>query len=108
MLATSMLVTMLNRSSSALTPARHGGAQSPVSPAQPFGFAHASASVVRTRAMHKMLCYGAQMRSIDEGGEVPAWLACAARSEIAAAGGGGTPPTGFFMPDKSVVGWVAD
>ena len=43
----------------------------------------------------------ATMRSVDEGGEVPAWLACAPRAEIGAA-------PGFYMPDKSVVGWVAD
>ena len=43
----------------------------------------------------------ATMRSVDEGGEVPAWLACAPRAEIGAA-------PGFYLPDKSVVGWVAD
>ena len=42
----------------------------------------------------------AEMRSIDEGGEVPAWLACGDRSGITS--------TGFFMPDRSVVSWVAD
>ena len=42
----------------------------------------------------------AEMRSIDEGGEVPAWLACGDRSGITS--------TGFFMPDRSVVWWVAD
>lgn len=42
----------------------------------------------------------ASLRSIDEGGEVPAWLACGARSEITCAG--------FYMPDRSVVSWAAD
>ena len=42
-----------------------------------------------------------EARRVDEGGEVPAWLACAPRAEIGAA-------PGFYLPDKSVVGWVAD
>lgn len=43
----------------------------------------------------------AEMRTIDEGGEVPAWLSVGARGELS----GGK---GFYMPDKSVVSWVAD
>ena len=43
----------------------------------------------------------AALRSVDEGGEVPAWLACADRSEV-----GGR--AGFWMPDKTCVPWVAD
>ena len=42
----------------------------------------------------------AQLRTIDEGGEVPAWLACGPRAEITS--------TGFYLPDRSVVSWVAD
>lgn len=44
----------------------------------------------------------ADMRTPYEGGEVPAWLAVGNRAEIGAMG------PGFFMPDKSCVGWVAD
>lgn len=47
----------------------------------------------------------ATMRSIDEGGEVPAWLACGDRASIDEVGGG---ESGFFMPDRSCVGWVAE
>jgi len=42
----------------------------------------------------------ADMRTIDEGGEMPAWLACGDRADMGA--------TGFYMPDRSVVSWVAD
>ena len=44
----------------------------------------------------------AVMRSIDEGGEVPAWLAVGDRAAISRGKGG------FFMPDKSSAAWVAD
>ena len=46
----------------------------------------------------------ATMRSVDQGGEVPAWLAVGDRAAI-------SPNKGrFFMPDRSPVdsGWVAD
>ena len=42
----------------------------------------------------------AEMRTVEEGGEVPAWLACGDRGSITS--------TGFYMPDRSVVSWVAD
>lgn len=41
----------------------------------------------------------AEMRTIDEGGEVPAWLASGER---------GAMQTGFYMPDRSRVSWVAE
>ena len=47
----------------------------------------------------------ATMRSIDEGGDVPAWLACGDRAAINEVGGGAS---GFYMPDRSCVGWVAE
>ena len=47
----------------------------------------------------------AALRSVDEGGEVPAWLALGDRAEIRRTGDAGG---GFFMPDKSSAGWVAE
>ena len=41
----------------------------------------------------------AVLRSVDEGGEVAAWLACGERRELS---------TGFYQPDRSRVSWVAD
>jgi NAD(P)-dependent dehydrogenase (short-subunit alcohol dehydrogenase family) len=40
-----------------------------------------------------------QLRSIDEGGEVPAWLSVDGRSDM---------KTAFYMPDRSIADWVAD
>ena len=42
----------------------------------------------------------AELRTVDEGGEVPAWLACGDRREITS--------TGFYMPNREVVPRVAD
>ena len=41
----------------------------------------------------------ATLRSVDEGGEVAAWLACGPREGMR---------TGFYQPDHSVVPWTAD
>ena len=41
-----------------------------------------------------------KLKSIDEGGETPAWLATSNRESLQT----GT----FYQPDRSVVGWVAE
>lgn len=42
----------------------------------------------------------ATMRSIDEGGDIPAWLSRGERSTL--------QTSSFYMPDRSIVDWTAD
>ena len=50
--------------------------------------------------MASTYCGDIKLKSIDEGGQTPAWLATGSRDELQSGV--------FYQPDRTVVGWVAE